>query len=145
MKKIEALISPEFISPVRDLLEERHISNFLFSNVIARSTAGVRQQVYRGHAYDVDFEAEVKLEAVVQDDQATDTAYAILKAAAGPGVSCKPRVLLAPVNQVIVQLEEAGVEPSPPVGRLKHSVEAAPPPGKPLVNPVDRPAHFVPR
>jgi nitrogen regulatory protein P-II 1 len=101
MQKIEAIISSEAISQIRDLLEDRHISNFTFSNVTAKSTNGARQRVYRGVAYEVEFDAGVKLEAVVQDDQATDTAYAILKAAGDPGLSCKPRVLLAPISQLL--------------------------------------------
>jgi nitrogen regulatory protein PII len=123
MKKLEALISPESMPQVRNVLESRHISNFMFSNVIARSTNGAHQCVYRGHAYELEFDAEVKLETVVQDDQATETAYAILKAAGGSDVSCKPRILLAPVNQVIFQPDEASFDSEPPTTGLKQPVK----------------------
>ena len=47
MKKIEALVGPQSISQIRDLLEDRHISNFFFLNVTAKSGGGPRRHVYR--------------------------------------------------------------------------------------------------
>ena len=101
MQKIEAIISSEAISQIQALLENRHISNFMFSNVTAKSTNGAHHRVYRGVAYEVEFDAGVKLEAVVQDDQAMDTAQAILKAGGGPPLSFKPQVLLTPISQLL--------------------------------------------
>jgi nitrogen regulatory protein PII len=138
MKKLEALISPESMPQVRNVLESRHISNFIFSNVIARSTNGAHQCVYRGHAYELEFDAEVKLETVVQDDQATETAYAILKAAGGSEVSFKPRILLAPVNQVIFQPDEASFDSDPPTTGLKQPVKMPAMAGERIANPARR-------
>ncbi len=106
MKRIEGLISQESIGQVRDLLESQHISNSLFTSVMAKTGHCGHHHVYRGNAYSVDFDSEVKVEAVVQDDEAMATAYALLKAAGGPGASCKPRVVLTPVNQVFLELDE---------------------------------------
>src|SRR5215469_9246688 len=138
MKKIEALISPEYISHVRDVLESRHIATFMFSNVIAKSADGVHQHVYRGHAHTVEVDSEVKLEAVVQDEEANDAAYAILKAA-GSNRVCKPRIFLAPVNQVILPLDDIDAEPDLPLIGLKQPVEASLAACRHSVNPVEYP------
>jgi nitrogen regulatory protein P-II 1 len=145
MKKIEALISPESIARVQELMEERHISNFMFSNVIAKPTHCARQQLYRGHAYAVEFDAEVKLEAVVQDDQATDTARAILKAAAGPQPSCKPRVLLTPVSQVMFPLDEISPDHEPPTRGARQPVHSPVRAGARTASAVERPHALAPR
>jgi nitrogen regulatory protein PII len=135
MKKIEALISRESISQIRNVLESREITNFMLSNVLAKSTSGAHY-VYRGHAYEVEVDAEVKLETVVPDEEATEVAYATLKAAGGAHSSCKPRVLLAPVNQVIIQLDEPTVAPNGPPSGLKQPVETSVRASEPVPNAV---------
>ncbi|HKD67383.1 MAG TPA: hypothetical protein VKB84_11120 [Candidatus Binataceae bacterium] len=83
----------------------------MFLNVVAKNATGVHQYVYRGHAYDSEFDPEVKLEALVQDEEANDTAFAILKAAGGTKSSVKAQVVLSPVNQVIFDAVGAAADP----------------------------------
>ena len=120
---------------MRELLENQHISNFLFTSVVAKTGHCGRQHVYRGHAYSVDFDSEVKVEAVVQDDEALATAYALLKAAGGPAASCKPRVVLTPVNQVILELDEVNCESDAPTVGSKRCVETPVPVGEEITSP----------
>ena len=106
MKKIEAVISPDAAEDVLELLDRRAISNFNLYSIMAKDSLGAHIQTYRGHAYAVDLSPELKLEAVVPDDQVTATAYAILDAARGPGRSFKPRVIITPVTEVILELRD---------------------------------------
>jgi nitrogen regulatory protein PII len=123
MKKIEAFISPESMSSVSNVLEARRVTDFMFSNVIGRSTNGTHHCVYRGNKYEVELDPEVKLETVVRDDEASELAYAILKAAGGSQASCKPRVLLAPVNQVVFQVVEPALDANQSTKSLMQPVE----------------------
>jgi nitrogen regulatory protein PII len=104
MKKIEAVISPDAAEDILELFDQRAISNFSVYNIMAKDSLGAHLQTYRGHAYAVDLSPEVKVEAVVPDNQVTATAYAILDAARGPGRSFKPRVIITPVTEVILEL-----------------------------------------
>ncbi len=106
MKKIEAVISSDAAEDVLELLDRRAISNFSLCNIMAKDSLGAHIQTYRGHAYAVDLSPEVKVEAVVPDNQVTATAYAILDAARGPGRSFKPRVIITPVAEVIMEIRE---------------------------------------
>jgi nitrogen regulatory protein PII len=106
MKKIEAVISSDAAEDVLELLDRRAISNFSLSNIMAKDSLGPHIQTYRGHAYAVDLSPEVKFEAVVPDNQVMATAYAILDAARGPGRSFKPRVIITPVAEVIMEIRD---------------------------------------
>ncbi|HEV3109330.1 MAG TPA: P-II family nitrogen regulator [Candidatus Binataceae bacterium] len=106
MKKIEAIISPNAVDSVVALLNQQSISNFIISNIAARNAWDARTQMYRGLAYAVDLSPEVKVEVVVLDNQASATAYAILAAAREPDRSFKPRVIITPVAEVIVELRD---------------------------------------
>ena len=107
MKRIEAVISPDAASAVMEMLSRRAISNFTLYNIMAKDSFNSHIQTYRGVAYAVDLSPEVKVEAVVPDNQATATAHAILDAARGPGRSFKPRVIIAPVTEVILDLHDS--------------------------------------
>jgi nitrogen regulatory protein PII len=100
MKKIEAVISSDAAEDVLELLDRQGISNFSLSNIMAKDSLGAHIQTYRGHAYAVDLSPEVKVEAVVPDNQVTATAYAILNAARGPGHSFKPRIIITQVTKL---------------------------------------------
>jgi nitrogen regulatory protein P-II 1 len=108
MKKLEAVIGPDAIDRVVEMLEQRNISNLIITHVTAKALRGAHIQTYRGHAYAVDLNPEVKVEAVVPDNLASETAYAILNTARGPGHSCQASVLVAPVSEVIFDLADNG-------------------------------------
>jgi nitrogen regulatory protein PII len=110
MKKIEAVISTDATEAVLQLLDTRSISNFSLYNIMAKDSFGAHIQTYRGHAYAVDLSPEVKIEAVVEDNQATATAYAILDVARGPGRTFKPRVIITPVTEVIIELRDRSLD-----------------------------------
>jgi nitrogen regulatory protein PII len=110
MKKLEAVIAGDAVSRVTEVLESRGVSHFMFNNVMARDISGGHFGMYRGHAYELELSEEVKLEAVAPDEQASEIAYAVLDAARGPGRSYRPRVTLAPINEVIIELSEPAAD-----------------------------------
>ena len=126
MKKIEAIISPNALDHVVELLHQQDISNFIISDITARDALCPRTQTYRGLAYAVDLSPEIKVEAVVLDDQATATAYAILAAAREPDRSFNPRVIITPVAEVIVELCDpswkGSGDPKPNLPRVREEV-----------------------
>jgi nitrogen regulatory protein P-II 1 len=129
MKKVETLIRPESIEDVRELLGEFHTSNFTLSNVLTNASREKCQQLYRGHAYTAEFDQEVKIEAVVRDDEANEIVHELLKVIgrSGPG---KRRIVLMPVSEVIFEAEEYSFapppSPSPQPPREAVQVKAAP-------------------
>ena len=112
MKKIEVIISPEAADAVTELLNRRHISNFSLSSVMAKDSRGAHIQTYRGHAYAVAMSPEVKVEAVLEDAQATATAHAILDAARESEGSLNSRVIITPVTEVILEIGRANSKSS---------------------------------
>jgi nitrogen regulatory protein P-II 1 len=126
MKKIEAVVSSNAVDSVVELLDRRAISNFSLQNIMAKDTVGAHTQMYRGLAYAVDLSPEIKVEAVVPDDQVSATAYAILEAARGPGHAFNPRVIITPVAEVILELHDLSPngsgDPEPRRHRVKEEV-----------------------
>ncbi|GEM_PF-563703 len=116
MKKVEALISPESVEDVRELLEGFYISNFTLSNVLTNPSRKGRQQLYRGHAYTPEFDQEVKIEAVVRDDEANKIVHELLKVIGRSG-SGKRRIVLMPVSGVVFEADEFGFAPPPSPSR----------------------------
>jgi nitrogen regulatory protein PII len=106
MEKLEALIAPDAIDRVVEMLEQQNVSDLVITDVAARDLRGAHIQTYRGHSYTIDSNPEVKIEAVVPDNLASETAYAILNAARGPRRSGPARVLVAAVSEVIFDLVE---------------------------------------
>jgi nitrogen regulatory protein P-II 1 len=132
MKKIEAVVSSSAVDSVVELLDRRAISNFSLYNITAKDAVGAHTQMYRGLAYAVDLSPEIKVEAVVPDDQVSATAYAILDAARGPGHAFNPRVIITPVAEVILELHDLSPngsgDPEPRRHRVEEEVRQGAPP-----------------
>ncbi len=110
MKKVEALISPESIDDVRELLDGFNVSNFAFANVLTNPGRESRQRLYRGHSYTPEFDREVKMEAVVGDYEVSEIVHALLKVIGGSGPG-KRRIVLTPVSEVIFEADEFSSAP----------------------------------
>jgi nitrogen regulatory protein P-II 1 len=123
MKKIEAVVSSNAVDSVVELLDRRAISNYSLFNITAKDAVGAHTQMYRGLAYAVDLSPEIKVEAVVPDDQVSATAYAILDAARGPGHAFNPLVIITPVAEVILQLHDLSPNGACDPESQRHRVE----------------------
>ena len=81
MKKIEAIIRPERLGPVRKAIEEVGYQGLTISDVRGHGTQrGITQQ-FRGTTYTVDILPKVRLELVVPDASVPKLLKAIVDAA----------------------------------------------------------------
>ncbi|MEE8401344.1 MAG: P-II family nitrogen regulator [Candidatus Hydrothermarchaeaceae archaeon] len=81
MKKIEAIIRPEKLNPVKSTLEDLGFPGMTVSDVKGRGRQkGITQQ-WRGKEYKVDLLPKIKLDIVVSDEDMDKVINAILEAA----------------------------------------------------------------
>ena len=69
MKKIEAIIQPFKLEPVKEALHGISVKGMTVSEVKGFGVQKGIREVYRGMEYQVDFLPKVKLEIVAQDDK----------------------------------------------------------------------------
>jgi nitrogen regulatory protein P-II 1 len=70
MKKIEAIIQPFKLEPVKEALQALDVKGMTVTEVKGFGRQKGIREVYRGMEYQVDFLPKVKLEVVVPDDKA---------------------------------------------------------------------------
>ena len=81
MKKIEAVIKPFKLEDVKDALAELGITGMTVSEVKGYGRQKGHSELYRGAEYVVDFLPKIKMEMVVDDDQAEAVVNAVVEAA----------------------------------------------------------------
>ena len=81
MKKIEAIIKPFKLEEVKEALTEAGIHGMTVSEVKGFGRQKGHTEIYRGSEYTVDFLPKVKLEIVVDDDDASKVVDTVVKAA----------------------------------------------------------------
>ena len=69
MKKIEAIIQPFKLEPVKEALHAISVKGMTVSEVKGFGVQKGIREVYRGMEYQVDFLPKVKIEIVAQDDK----------------------------------------------------------------------------
>lgn len=70
MKKIEAFIRPEKLEDIKEVLNQLHLNGLSVSQVMGCGNQKGYKEYFRGSEVDVTFRAKVKLELVVEDEQA---------------------------------------------------------------------------
>lgn len=81
MKKIEAIIRPEKLGPVKSTLEDLGFPGMTVTDVKGRGRQkGITQQ-WRGREYKIDLLPKIKLDIVVGDEDMDKVINAILEAA----------------------------------------------------------------
>ena len=81
MKKIEAIIKPFKLDEVKEALQEVGIQGLSVVEVKGFGRQKGHTELYRGAEYVVDFLPKVKIEVVLDDDQADAAIEAIVNAA----------------------------------------------------------------
>ncbi len=101
MKKIEAIIRPEKMDPVKSALGE---AGFIGLNVVSVTGRGAQRGVVHsgrgGESYTVDMLPKVKIETVVQDAEVDRAVDAILKAAWTGNIG-DGKIFILPVDEAI--------------------------------------------
>ena len=101
MKKIEAIIRPEKLDPVKDALEK---AGFLGLNIVHVTGRGVQKGIVHGgrggETYTVDMLPKLKIEVVAKDADTQKVVDAVLGAAHTGNIG-DGKIFITPVEEVI--------------------------------------------
>lgn len=100
MKKIEAIIKPFKLEEVKEALAEVGVQGMTVTEVKGFGRQKGHTEIYRGSEYTVDFLPKVKIEIVVDDEQADGVAGVIVKSA-NTGKIGDGKVFISTIEQAI--------------------------------------------
>jgi nitrogen regulatory protein P-II 1 len=100
MKKIEAIIKPFKLDDVREALSEIGVTGMTAIEVKGFGRQKGHTELYRGAEYVVDFLPKVKIEIVVNDDQA-ERCIEVITDAARTGKIGDGKIFVATVDRVV--------------------------------------------
>jgi nitrogen regulatory protein P-II 1 len=110
MKLIVAVLKPFKLDEVKEALKTLGISGMTLTEAQGFGRQRGHTEVYRGAEYEVDFVPKLRVEVLVDDDQADDVVDAIVRTAA-TGKIGDGKVWVVPVETVIrVRTGERGVD-----------------------------------
>lgn len=110
MKKIEAIIKPFKLDEVKEALSKEGVQGMTVSEVKGFGRQKGHTELYRGAEYVVDFLPKVKIEVLVEDDQAQAVADAIV-ATARTGRIGDGKIFILPVDEAIrIRTGERGAD-----------------------------------
>jgi len=110
MKKIEAIIQPFKLEPVKEALHGLSVQGMTVAEVKGFGRQKGIREVYRGMEYQVDFLPKVKIEVVAADDKAQAIVETIMKAARTGRIG-DGKIFVYPVAEVIrIRTGETGNE-----------------------------------
>jgi len=110
MKLIVAVLKPFKLDEVKEALKTLGISGMTLTEAQGFGRQRGHTEVYRGAEYEVDFVPKLRVEVLVDDDQATDVVDAIVRTAA-TGKIGDGKVWVVPVDTVVrVRTGERGAD-----------------------------------
>ena len=110
MKLVTAIIKPFKLDDVKAVLQSAGIEGMTVSEASGYGRQRGHTEVYRGAEYTVDLVPKVRLEVLVDDDDA-DTVVDVIVKSAQTGRIGDGKVWVTPVEQVVrVRTGERGVE-----------------------------------
>ncbi len=110
MKKIEAIIQPFRLEPVKEALHEISVKGMTVAEVKGFGVQKGIREVYRGMEYQVDFLPKVKIEIVASDDK-VQTIIDTIISKARTGRIGDGKIFIYPVAEVIrIRTGETGDE-----------------------------------
>ena len=108
MIKLEAIIQPSRLEPVKDALREIGVEGMTVVEVRGHGRQKGHTEVYRGREYTVDLLPKIKIEIVLPDQQVHSAVTAILKAAK-TGKIGDGKIFLSRIEEAIrIRNEEKG-------------------------------------
>jgi nitrogen regulatory protein P-II 1 len=108
MTKLEAIIRPSSLDPVKDALREIGVEGMTVSEVRGHGRQKGHTEVYRGREYSVDLLPKIKIEMVLADGRVEEVVETILKAAR-TGQIGDGKIFLSRVDDAIrIRNEERG-------------------------------------
>jgi nitrogen regulatory protein P-II 1 len=110
MKKIEAIIQPFRLEPVKEALHAISVQGMTVTEVKGFGVQKGIREVYRGMEYQVDFLPKVKIEIITADDKAKAIVDAIVEKARTGRIG-DGKIFVYPVAEVIrIRTGETGDE-----------------------------------
>jgi nitrogen regulatory protein P-II 1 len=110
VKKIEAIVKPFKMEPVREALIAAGVEGMTLSEVKGFGRQKGHSEIYRDAEYTVDFLPKVKFEMVVPDDRAQRAVEAILRSAK-TGKIGDGKIFVTEVEQAVrIRTGEQGME-----------------------------------
>jgi nitrogen regulatory protein PII len=110
MKKIEAIIRPFKLDEVKEALTEEGIKGLTITEVRGYGRQKGHKETYRGSEYQIEFVPKIKIEVVVNDNQAEKVIDAILRTAKTGQVG-DGKIFIYDVKDAIrIRTEESGRE-----------------------------------
>ena len=110
MKKIEAIIQPFRLEPVKEALHEISVKGMTVTEVKGFGVQKGIREVYRGMEYQVDFLPKVKIEIVATDDKVQTIVDTIISKARTGRIG-DGKIFIYPVAEVIrIRTGETGDE-----------------------------------
>jgi nitrogen regulatory protein P-II 1 len=110
MKLITAILKPFKLDDVKNALQVHGVTGMTVSEASGYGRQGGHTEVYRGAEYTVDLIPKVRLEVLVDDDEAEAVIGVIVKAASTGSIG-DGKVWSTPVDQVVrVRTGERGVD-----------------------------------
>ena len=110
MKKIEAIIQPFRLEPVKEALHEISVKGMTVTEVKGFGVQKGIREVYRGMEYQVDFLPKVKIEIVATDDKVQSIIDTIISKARTGRIG-DGKIFIYPVAEVIrIRTGETGDE-----------------------------------
>jgi nitrogen regulatory protein P-II 1 len=108
MKKVEAIIQPFRLEPVKEALHAISVKGMTVTEVKGFGAQKGIREVYRGMEYQVDFLPKVKIEVVASDDKVQNVVETIIKNARTGRIG-DGKIFIYPVAEVIrIRTGEAG-------------------------------------
>ena len=100
MKKIEAIIKPFKLDPVREALDALGIQGMTISDVKGYGRQKGHVAMYRGHEYEISYIPKVKIETVVTDEMSAQVVEAI-KENARTGKIGDGKIFISTVDETV--------------------------------------------
>jgi nitrogen regulatory protein P-II 1 len=100
MKKIEAIIRPHLLEPVKEALQAVGVQGMSIGEVKGFGRQKGHSEIYRGNEYKVDFVPKLKLEIIIDDDVLDEVVDAIVKTAR-TGKFGDGKIFVLPVEDAI--------------------------------------------
>lgn len=108
MTKLEAIIRPSSLDPVKDAIREIGVEGMTVSEVRGHGRQKGHTEVYRGREYTVDLLPKIKIEMVLADGRVEEVVETILKAAR-TGQIGDGKIFLSRIDDAIrIRNEERG-------------------------------------
>jgi nitrogen regulatory protein P-II 1 len=108
MKKIEAIIQPFRLEPVKEALHAISVQGMTVTEVKGFGRQKGIREVYRGMEYQVDFLPKVKIEIIVSDDKAQQIVESIMNTARTGRIG-DGKIFVYPIADVIrIRTGESG-------------------------------------